>query len=240
MQQISIQMYLTLSIGLSHMKSPTGFLQSPPPPIPTPLTINWRFPTFHYRSFSFCCLPNFSSLESYESPLKVTQDFSRSWKASSHMCYFSTLNKIPFFKIAPFSPHLGTPLNVHTVSIDPDVLSQAKLGLQWIIYKEILLSMVTPFLSIWTSQKKSPKVVHPILMAHHPLPSLGTSPGDTWTQSLITSFLSFNPQYESGKQGRQGKHVWLLPSCFVFWGFLACSMGIASFICSNLPCFSWW
>ena len=36
-----------------------------------------RFPTFHYRASSFCCLPIFSSLEPSKSPPKDEQDFNR-------------------------------------------------------------------------------------------------------------------------------------------------------------------
>ena len=40
----------TVSIGLSHMERPTGFPQAP---------LKQYFPTFHYRTFSFCCLTIF-------------------------------------------------------------------------------------------------------------------------------------------------------------------------------------
>ena len=54
--------------------------------------------------------------------------------------------------------------------------------------------MVTSFLRISTSQQQSPKksmkFERPSL--HFPFPK--TSPGDTWTQSVVTNFLSFNPR----------------------------------------------
>ena len=76
-----------------------------------------------------------------------------------------------------------------------------------IIYKEILLSMFTPFFSIYLPPYRNPPKTGTyagtgtISTDHHPPPSplsTKTTPIDTWTQSLITNFLSFNPpQYES-------------------------------------------
>ena len=67
-----------------------------------------------------------------------------------------------------------------------------------IIYKEIHLSMVTPFFCIWTSQQKSPKQVLVNSVAHHHPLSSEITLGDTWIQLLLTNFLSFNlPQYKS-------------------------------------------
>ena len=43
------------------------------------------------------------------------------------------------------------------------------------MYKEILLSMVTPFFGIWTSRQKSPKQAHVISTAHDPPPIPGNN-----------------------------------------------------------------
>ena len=65
-----------------------------------------------------------------------------------------------------------------------------------IIYKEILLSMVTQFFRILTSRIRIPP--KRCMSFNGPQPFPPHPPGDTWTQSLITNFLSFNsPQYET-------------------------------------------
>ena len=69
---------------------------------------------------------------------------------------------------------------------------------QVIIYKEILLSMVTPcyFFAFEPPNKNHPKQVHVISTAHHlPYIPRNKSRGheqDTWIQLLITNFLNFN------------------------------------------------
>ena len=71
-----------------------------------------------------------------------------------------------------------------------------------IIYKEIPLSVVTPFFGIWLPTKIPPNRYMPFHF--NGPPSLKTRPRDTWTQSLITSFLNFNlPQYESNHHHKQ-------------------------------------
>ena len=57
MHQIFIQIYSTVSIGLSFLESSTGFSQAPPPQTAFP------YITFHYKTSSFCYLPIFSLLE---------------------------------------------------------------------------------------------------------------------------------------------------------------------------------
>ena len=55
MHLIFTHMYSTVSKGPSYMESPTGFSQACP--------FQTAFPTFHYRTSSFCFLPTYSSLE---------------------------------------------------------------------------------------------------------------------------------------------------------------------------------
>ena len=64
----------TVSIGPSHMESFTGMFTSSP---------KQRFPTFYYRTSSFCCALIFSPLE----PSKDKQDSNRFWKTSSYVTF---------------------------------------------------------------------------------------------------------------------------------------------------------
>ena len=61
--------------------------------------------------------------------------------------------------------------------------------------------MITSFFRIWTSQQQLPKKSYlNFQRTPHLPPPLETSPNDTWIQSLVTNFLSFNPcQYESNR-----------------------------------------
>ena len=68
----------TVSIGLSHMETPTWFLQAP---------LKQYFPTFHYRTPSFCFLLIFSSLEPSKPPPNDKRDFSGFWEASSQVIF---------------------------------------------------------------------------------------------------------------------------------------------------------
>ena len=54
-------MYSTVSIGLPHMESPTGFSQAP---------LKQGFLTSHYRTSSFCCLPIFF-ITTVQAPYKL-------------------------------------------------------------------------------------------------------------------------------------------------------------------------
>ena len=60
-------MYSTVSIGLSHMNSTMAFSQPPSP-------LKRGFPTFHYKTSSFCCLPTFL-LKNSKPPAKDTHYF---------------------------------------------------------------------------------------------------------------------------------------------------------------------
>ena len=85
----------TISIRSSHMESPTWLSQVPP---------QAAFPTFHYRTSSFCCLSIFSSLEHSKHPPKHKQDFNRFREASSQIIF-------PFHENYLFwrwSPHFST------------------------------------------------------------------------------------------------------------------------------------
>ena len=59
-------MYLTVSIGPSHMESPTGFSQAPP-------TLNTltAFPYISLKKLLLVLPPNFSSLEPSKPPPKI-------------------------------------------------------------------------------------------------------------------------------------------------------------------------
>ena len=89
------------------MKSSTRFSQAPQPP-----ALKCGFPTFHYRAFSFCCLPIFF-LKKVQVPFML----------------FSTSDKIPSRHPPP--PHWNTPSKVYTYSFntDPDVPPLTELGL---------------------------------------------------------------------------------------------------------------
>ena len=103
---------------------PWDFYKQPPStPTPNPQHPNGRFPTFHERSSSFCCLPTFSLLQPFKYPPKIAQDFNWSWKVFWHVI-FLLQTKFSFwrFSFCLIFPHTGAPLNVHAVSIDPDVL----------------------------------------------------------------------------------------------------------------------
>ena len=86
----------TISIRLSHMGSPTGLSQAP---------LKQHFPTFHYRTSSFCCLPIFSLLAPSKQPPKDKQDFNRFQESSSHII-FPFRRKFPLSEIVSFSPIL--------------------------------------------------------------------------------------------------------------------------------------
>ena len=88
----------TVSIGLSHMEWPTGFSQASHKQI---------FPTFHYRTSSFCWLPICPSLEPSKPPPKEKQDFNRLWEFSHVMVRFK--EKSLFCPI--FLPDLNPPSN---------------------------------------------------------------------------------------------------------------------------------
>ena len=65
------------------------------------------FPTFHYRTFSFCCLPSFSSLEPSKPPPKDKQDF---WEASSHVFFLFWFQRLKW----PYSQPLFRKLFLKT------------------------------------------------------------------------------------------------------------------------------
>ena len=74
-----------------------------------------------------------------------------------------------------------------------------------IIYKEILLSMVTPLSNISTCL---PTEIPPNRQISYQRPTTlpratETTPVDTWSQSLITKFLSFNPPQYKSKRHKQ-------------------------------------
>ena len=74
--------------------------------------VKWHFPTFHYRTSSFCCLP-FFSLKNSKSPPKDIQYFNRFWQASSHSI-FPLQTKFPFWS-SIFPSYRNTPSKVHAV-----------------------------------------------------------------------------------------------------------------------------
>ena len=76
-----------------------------------------------------------------------------------------------------------------TVSIGP---SHMKSSTEFI--KKFFFRWWPPIFRIWTSQQKSTKQVHVISTTHHTPAILRNNSriGNTWTQSLITNFVSFN------------------------------------------------
>ena len=84
----------TVSIGSSHMESPTG---------PSQASLKQHLPTFHYRTSSLCCLSIFSSLEHSKHPSKYKRDFNRCWEVSSRII-FPFQRKFPLLEIASFFP----------------------------------------------------------------------------------------------------------------------------------------
>ena len=83
------QMYSTVSIGLPHMESPTGFSQAP---------LKQGFLTSHYRTSSFCCLPIFF-ITTLQAPYKQYTKFQQVLTRFLTY-YFSASNKIPFLEVA--------------------------------------------------------------------------------------------------------------------------------------------
>ena len=128
----------TVSIGPSRMETPTGLSEA--------LTFKQRFPTFHYRTSSLCCLPIFSSLEPSKTHPEDKQDFNRSREASSHVIFpfqrkFRLLETAPFFSSSvepPPHPKRKCPI-IKCFSFNENE------AFNRIIDKEFLLSMATPF-----------------------------------------------------------------------------------------------
>ena len=71
-------MYLTVSMGPSHMESPTGFSQASTLTTPTPQHPNGVSPHFPIEALPSVASPFFSSLEPSKHPPKNMQDFNRS------------------------------------------------------------------------------------------------------------------------------------------------------------------
>ena len=84
--------------------SPMRFSQAPPP------ALKWRFPTFYYRTFSFCCLTFFSLLKASKHPPFnwVLNLKSILMRKSILMEKYSTSKKIPSFGDSPIFFHTGT------------------------------------------------------------------------------------------------------------------------------------
>ena len=125
MHQIFTQMYLTVSIGPSHMESPTRFSQVSTPESST----NGVSPYFTKEAIPSVASPFFLCKNSW-SPVQKIHKISVGPK-SLLPPYFSVSDRISFLDISLFKqrfpfclifPHTGTLLNVHAVSIDPDVL----------------------------------------------------------------------------------------------------------------------
>ena len=143
-----------VSIGPSHMESSTRFSQSPPiPPPPPPL--KWGFPTFHYRTSSFCCHHILFQFQSFLTPnsLQKINNISIGPGKPPHtfFCFKqNSLSGAPFFP-----PHWNTPSKVHAVSIDPDVPPLMQLGFNRFICKNILLRW-SPFFFVFVPPNKNP------------------------------------------------------------------------------------
>ena len=102
-------MHSTVSIGDRHTwKVPQNPHNSPPP---TPAPFKQRFPKFHCRTFSICCLHMFSSLESSYSLFEGLLSFGwpKDKRSSNRFWIDSPQVSFPFQrKFHPFS-HTDTP-----------------------------------------------------------------------------------------------------------------------------------
>ena len=99
MHEIFTEMYSTVSTGPSCMESSTRFSQA---------SLKCRFPKFHYRTCSFCCLSHFFSIRTLQILSKRHTWFQYVLK---HLLtyYFSASNRLPFLEIAPFFATLILP-----------------------------------------------------------------------------------------------------------------------------------
>ena len=90
-----------------------GFLQAttPPPPPPNPQHPNGRFPKEALPSIASPLFLYYNP----SSPLQKLHKISIGPEKSSGTLFLH-------FKLCLIFPHTGAPLNVHAVSIDPDVL----------------------------------------------------------------------------------------------------------------------
>ena len=105
----------TVSIGLLHIESPTGFSKAP---------LKQHSPTVHYRTSSFCCLPICFSLESSKPPPKDKQGFNTFRDASSQVIFLFQ-RKFPFFGDSTIPPH------IHTHTLEPPIPLQRYMQFQY-------------------------------------------------------------------------------------------------------------
>ena len=135
-------------------------------------------------------------------PPKDKEDFYRLWKASSYVI-FSASKKIPSFGENPcffpqWSPH---PTSTGTGRFNRSWCSSLNRTTAWteLFIKNFFFWWSTIFLHLNLPTKiPSKKYMQFQRPPTLPYSSTETSPGDTWTHSLITNFHSFNHrQYES-------------------------------------------
>ena len=161
-------MYSCLYRTITHGKFHKIFTIPPPPIPPPPPPLKWGFPTFHYRTSSFCCHHILFQFQSFLTPnsLQKINNISIGPGKPPHtfFCFKqNSLSGAPFFP-----PHWNTPSKVHAVSIDPDVPPLMQLGFNRFICKNILLRWSPFFFCICTSQQKPPKKAHAISTTPQP------------------------------------------------------------------------
>ena len=147
-------------------------------------SIKQRFPTFHYRTSSFCCFPIFF-VRILQAPFNNTQDFDTPWQASLHII-FPLQTKFTFWREPCFSPMLEhTPITKGTCSlIRPWCPSFKGLRASMDLFVKNFIFQWSPLFSTFESPNKIPPKRH--MQFQQPPPSIHFSRQvqETWTQLL--------------------------------------------------------